>query len=107
MIGRRKYNPLNAGTICGFEQIIAADDVGSVDRIPGSFHGKSPKVHDAVDTGRNFLDLAIVREIGGDKFVAAKLRGLADVADPNARVDSPKQPAQPRAHVASRTGNQN
>src|SRR5262245_64364446 len=108
MVGGCEYDPLHARPVSGFEQIIAADDVGTVDRLPGSFDGKSPKVHDAVDTGRDFLDLAIVREIGDDKFfVVAKLRGLADVADPDARVDSLEQSAQPRAKVASRNGNQN
>ena len=63
---------------------------------------------DAFDTGGDSLDLSVVGKVGRDKLlIAPKILRFADVAETNARIGSFEQFAEPRANVASCTGNQN
>jgi hypothetical protein len=65
------------------------------------------EMHDAVDTGGDFLHLSIVGEVGGSEFlVRAQVCGFADIAKADTAIDAFEQCAQPRSDVAGRAGYQ-
>ena len=71
-----------------FEQVVAADDVGAVDRLPRAFAREAAEMDDALDTGDRLLDRRHVGEISGDEFlVGFEIARGADITQPQARID--------------------
>src|SRR5438093_1047321 len=64
MVRRSEYHTLHALFARRLEQVIAADDVGLQDLVPGSFDRIAAEMQDAVDALADRLDLGQIGEIG-------------------------------------------
>ena len=78
----RRRHALHALAARRLEQIVAADDVGLQDRLPGPFDREAAEMDDAVDALDDLLDLVELGEIGGDEASSAARSAGGDVAQP-------------------------
>jgi hypothetical protein len=107
VVGRGEYHTLDALFACGLEQIVAADDVGLQDRIPGALDRIAAEMQDAVDALADRLDLRHVGKIGCLEFlVLAEIGRRLQVAQHQVRIDRRQQLAQARADPAGGAGHQ-
>jgi hypothetical protein len=60
----RKNDALDAFTARRLEQVVAADDIGLQDRIPGTLDRVAAKMKNAVDAFADRLDLGEIGQIG-------------------------------------------
>ena len=89
------------------EQIVAADDVGLENAIPGLLDRLAAEMHDAVDAVDEFFDLGEIGEIGlHESLVARHVGGRANIAPAQVRIDAVKKLAQPGADAARRARHQ-
>ena len=107
VIGGCKHHALNALPVGGLKDVIAADDVGIVDRVPRAFGRMAAEMHDAVDVGDDAFDLGVVGEVGEHEvFIIGEAVRLADVTPPDGRIDTLEQLSQARADAARGSGDE-
>src|SRR5665213_3622466 len=107
MVRRCEHHALDALFARRLEQIVAADDVGLQDVVPGTFDRKSTEMQDAVDALAERLDLRGIGQFGGlELFCAAEIGRRLEVAQEQIRIDRRQQFAQARAYAAGRAGHQ-
>ena len=84
-----RFTPLAARCL---EQIVAADDVGRMDRLPRLLDRDAAQMDDAVDALDDLLDRGHVGEIGLDEFlVRLRADGRRDVAQAQFAIDALQQ----------------
>ena len=107
MVGGGEHNALDALLARGFEQIVAADDVGLQDVVPRALDRIATEMQDAVDALANRLDLREIGQIGRlEFFVLAEISRRLQIAQQQVRIDRRQQFAQARADSPGRTGHQ-
>jgi hypothetical protein len=88
VIRRGEDDALDLGAARRLEQVVAADNVGAVDRLPRAFDREAAEMDDALDTRDRLLDRRHVGEIGGDEFlVGFEIARGANITQPQARID--------------------
>jgi hypothetical protein len=101
MVRRGEHDALDALFARGLEQIVAADDVGLQDVVPGPFDRIAAEMQDAVDAFADRLDLREIGEVGRLEFlVLAEIGGRFQIAEQQVRIDRRQQLAQARADSA-------
>src|SRR5436190_12664069 len=99
VVGRREHNALDALFVGRLEQIVAADDVGLMDLVPGAFDRIATEMQDAVDAVADRLDLGEIGKVGFLEFFAAGKAGRrVEVAEHEVRIDR-------RQHFSQRCSN--
>src|SRR3546814_19801402 len=69
VIGGGENHPLDALFAGGLEQVVAADDVGVEDGLPGTFDREATQMHDAIDAGAELIDCCGIGTIGRDEEI--------------------------------------
>ena len=107
MVGRGEHHALDALLPRRLEQIVAADDVGLQDLVPGAFDRIAAEMQDAVDAFADRLDLREIGQIGRLEFlVLAEIGRRLQIAQQQVRIDRRQQLAQARADPAGGAGHQ-
>src|ERR1700746_884352 len=108
MVRRREHHALDALPARCLEQVVAADDVGRQDGVPGAFDRIAAEMQDAVDALADRLDLSEVGQVGClELLVRCEGGRRLDIAEQEVRIDRRQQLAQRRAYAPRRAGHQN
>ena len=107
VVRRGEHHALDAFFARRLEQIVAADDVGLQDLVPGAFDRIAAEMQDAVDAFADRLDLREIGEIGRlEFFVLAEIGRRLQIAQQQVRIDRRQQFAQRCADPAGGAGHQ-
>src|SRR5262245_52040004 len=107
VVGGGEHDALHALSARCLEQIVAADDVGLQDPLPGSLDREAAQVDHPVDPIHRPLHLLDPGKLGPDElFIGAQISRLLDVAQAQLRIDRFEDLAQARADVTRGTRQQ-
>src|SRR5262249_39576712 len=108
VVRRREHDALDPAAVRRLEQVVAADDVGLQDRVPGPFDRMAAEMHDALHALDRALDLGHHREIGLDESLVGGERGRRHpIAPTDVRIDALEQAAKMCADAAGGARYQN
>jgi len=107
MVRGGKHDPLDLGLPRGFEQVVAADDVGVEDRLPRCFQRVAAEMHDALHACHDLLHVAHAGEVGPHElFIGREIGRSLEIAPADLAVDAFEELAQAGADAAGRAGHQ-
>ncbi|MEY9984904.1 hypothetical protein ABH995_004241 [Bradyrhizobium yuanmingense] len=108
VVRRGEHHALDAFAVRRLEQIVAADDVGLEDLIPGAFDRITAEMENAVDALADRLALREIGKVRGlEFFIGAEIGRRLDIGQKEIRVDRRQQLPQAGADSARSSRHQN